>query len=45
MDYPTIWIFEINNNFFQEIKTKDSIDLTGKDSIANVRLKMIKFNK
>jgi hypothetical protein len=45
MDYPTIWTFEINNNFFQEIKTKNSIDLTGKDYIANVRLKMIKFNK
>ncbi len=45
MDYPTIWKLEINNNFFQEIKTKDSFDLTGRDYITNVRLKKIKFNK
>jgi len=45
MDYPTIWTFEINNNFFQEIKTKDSISLTDKNYLENVRLKMIKFKK
>jgi hypothetical protein len=43
MDYPTIWTYEINNNFFQEIKTKDSIALTGKNYIENVRLKKINF--
>lgn len=44
-DYPTIWTFEINNNFLQVIKTMDSINLTGKNYLKNVRLKSIKFNK
>jgi len=45
LNYPTIWAFEINNTSIQEIKTKESIDLTGKDYVETVRLKLIKFKK
>lgn len=45
MDYPTIWTFEINNNCFQEIKTQDTLNLTDKNYVENVRLKRIRFKK
>jgi hypothetical protein len=45
IDYPTIWTFEIKNHFFQEIKSRVAIDLTGEDYVSSVRLKMIKFIK
>ncbi|MDI6644177.1 MAG: hypothetical protein QME14_03895 [Methanobacteriaceae archaeon] len=35
----------IRINEVKEIKTKDSINLTGKNYIENVTLKIIKFNK
>jgi hypothetical protein len=45
LDYPFVWIFDIKNNSFQEIKTKLPIDLTGKEYVEKKRLKMITFKK
>jgi len=43
MNYPTLWTYEINNNLFQGFKTKDSIDLTGKNYVSETRLTKISF--
>jgi len=43
MNYPTLWTYEISNNLFQGFKTKDSIDLTGKNYVSETRLTKIFF--
>jgi len=43
LDYATIWTYELNNNFFQEIKANKPTDLKGKEYLKDIRLKMIEF--
>jgi hypothetical protein len=42
-DFPTIWRYSISQDLLQEIKYKTYIDLTGKNYVQNIRLKMIKI--
>lgn len=43
--FPTIWTFDKLNNFFQDIKTKDPLNISLMDYVQKVRLKKVSFIK
>ncbi len=44
VNYPTIWMYEISNSFFQEIRAEKTIDTSKRDYVKDVRLKKVMFD-